>query len=84
MRRAQQRLFKKAGVEYKSFHTYKKTYCTMLCKKGVPLQVACKLMGPKSIDITERYYTFVDIEEKQEAANKLNSIFKNKLWLKSD
>ena len=76
LRRAQIRLCKKADTLYREFHTYRRTYCTMLCKNGVPLQIASKLMGHASTNITAKYYTFISDSEKQSAADTLNSIFK--------
>jgi integrase len=66
------RFLKSIGVEEKSFHTLRKTYCTMLCESGVPIQTASKLMGHSSISVTAKYYTFVSNKEKLNAAQKLN------------
>jgi integrase len=72
------RFLKSIGVEEKSFHTLRKTYCTMLCESGVPIQTASKLMGHSSINVTAKYYTFVSSKEKLNAAQKLNKTL-NKL-----
>lgn len=73
--RACRRYYKSIGVEFQSFHTYRHTFCTNLCKNGVPLQTAYKLMGHKSINVTAQYYTNVDDKEKQEAINKVDLLF---------
>lgn len=59
------------SIPFKSFHTYRTTFCTNLCKAQVPLQVASALMGHKSVDVTASVYTFIDKEEKNNAINKL-------------
>lgn len=65
------RLYKRNGIEDKKFHAYRATFCTNLCKAGVPIQVASSLMGHKSVDVTSRFYTFVSEQEKFEAIKKL-------------
>ncbi|QAT44061.1 tyrosine-type recombinase/integrase [Aminipila luticellarii] len=47
--------YKRIGIENKRFHPYRHTFCTNLCKKGVPLQTAYKLMGHSSINVTARF-----------------------------
>lgn len=59
----------------KSFHTLRKTYCTMLCENGIPIQTASVLMGHSSIAVTAKYYTFISGKEKTEAAEKLSEVF---------
>lgn len=63
--------YKKIGVPYKKFHAYRATFCTNLCKKGVPLQIAAKLAGHKSIEITARYYAAVSMDDKKNAISKI-------------
>lgn len=67
LRRALQRYYKKVGVEYKKFHSYRKTFCSELCAAGAPLQVVYKIMGHSSIQVTAQYYVDVDLEQKREA-----------------
>ena len=43
------------------------TYCTDLCKAGVDVRVAQKLMGHASIQVTANIYTHVDTEEIKKA-----------------
>ena len=38
-------------------HMLRKTYCTNLCRAGVPLGIAQKLMGHKDIRVTSEIYT---------------------------
>ncbi len=49
------------------------TFCTELCRAGVPLEVASKLMGHKSIEVTARHYALVKADVQAEAINKLPS-----------
>lgn len=72
LRRALQRYYRKVGVPYKRFHSYRKTFCTNLCASGVPLQVAFRIMGHSSIEVTAQFYVDVDIEQKREAIRKLS------------
>lgn len=66
LRRAFQRYYKKVGVEYKKFHSYRKTFCTNLCASGAPLQVVYKIMGHSSIQVTAQYYVDVDLQQKRD------------------
>ena len=65
------RFYKRNGLEYKSFHTYRATFCTNLCKKKVPIQVVSKLMGHSSIETTVKYYASIGIDEKANAISML-------------
>ena len=65
------RIYEQNGIEPKSFHTYRATFCTNLCKAGVPIQTASVLMGHKSVDVTARFYTFVDQQAKKTAIDLL-------------
>ncbi|MEG1036584.1 MAG: site-specific integrase [Anaerovoracaceae bacterium] len=71
VRRSINRYYKRIGVEAKKFHTYRSTFCTNLCRAGVPIQVASKLMGHKSIEVTAKHYTAIGYDEKQIAINAL-------------
>ncbi|WP_324823098.1 site-specific integrase [Sinanaerobacter sp. ZZT-01] len=62
--RACSRYYRLIDIEDKSFHTYRHTFCTNLCKNGVPLQIAYKLMGHSNINVTAKFYTNVDDEQK--------------------
>jgi len=58
-------------VPYRKFHAYRATFCTRLCRAGVPIQTASKLMGHKSVEVTLKYYTDVDMVDKKDAVSKL-------------
>lgn len=66
------RVYDDVKIKHKKFHAYRATFCTELCKAKVPLQVASKLMGHKSVEVTAKFYALVEIEEKTEAIMKLN------------
>jgi Site-specific recombinase XerD len=65
------RYYKKIGVPYKPYHTYRHTFGTNLCKRDVPIQVASKLLGHSSINVTAKYYVNIDEQQKIDAINKL-------------
>ena len=74
VRRSLNRYYDRIGVPEKSPHTYRATFCTELCRAGVPLEVASKLMGHKSIEVTAKHYALVKQDVQIEAINKLPSI----------
>lgn len=70
-RRSLDRAYKSIGLEQKKFHAFRATFCTNLCRKGVPLEVASKLMGHKDVTVTAKYYTFVGDDQLTDAIRKL-------------
>ena len=68
------RYYKKIGVPQRGFHTYRHTFGTMLCNRGVPIQTASVLLGHADIKITARYYINVSLDEKAKAVNVLADI----------
>ena len=71
VRRALKRYYEDIGVENKSVHTYRSTFATNLCKAGVDIEVASKMLGHAEINTTARYYVGITQERKQDAAKKL-------------
>ena len=71
LRRALKRFCNSHGIEYKHPHAYRSTFCTQLCRCGVPLEVASALMGHKSIEVTARHYALVKKDTKQDAISML-------------
>ena len=65
------KLFYENGVPEHPFHTFRHTFCTNLCRAEVPIQVASKLMGHKSVEVTAKFYTLVDKDEQKAAINLL-------------
>lgn len=53
------------------------TYCTDLCKAGVDVRTAQRLMGHGNISITANIYTHVDLDDIQKAGELLNNFFGN-------
>ena len=71
------RYYDRIGVENKNFHTYRHTFGTNLCRKGISLQTAYKLMGHSDISITAKYYVDVLADEKQRAVDLLAGVIEN-------
>lgn len=57
------RIYKKIGVPYKPFHTYRHTFGTVLAENGAPLQEVARLMGHSSTVVTAKYY--IEVSDKQ-------------------
>lgn len=53
-------------------YCFRHTYCTDLCKSGIDVRIAQKLMGHANISITADIYTHVDMDDIRAAAEKLN------------
>lgn len=73
-RRSLVRFYRKNGIPEKKPHAYRSTFCTELCRHGVPLEVASKLMGHKSVEVTAKHYALIKNDVKEEAINKLPGI----------
>ena len=71
LRRSFQRFYEDHKIKYKNFHVYRATFCTNLCKAGVPLEVTSKLMGHKSLEVTAAHYALIQKETKKSAIEKL-------------
>ncbi|MBP5385669.1 MAG: site-specific integrase [Lachnospiraceae bacterium] len=50
---------------------FRHTYCTDLCKAGIDIRTAQRLMGHANISITAKIYTHVDLEEIKKAGRLL-------------
>ena len=75
LRRAWERLLKRAGVPHKKFHSLRHTFATKLFEAGVPLKTVQMLLGHSDISITANIYTHVMKEKKIDAVEELNHIF---------
>ena len=53
------------------------TYCTDLEKAGVPINIACRLMGHSDISMTARIYTHASVESLEIARNLIDERSKN-------
>ncbi|GAB1476244.1 hypothetical protein MASR2M70_22700 [Bacillota bacterium] len=58
----------------KGFHTFRRTFCTMLVKNN-PIEVVSRIMGHSDISVTAKYYAFVADLRQQQAVNSINNIF---------
>lgn len=67
------RYYKKIGVPCKGIHTYRHTFGTNLCRKGVPIQTASSLLGHSDINVTAKYYISVGMDEKRRAVELLKN-----------
>lgn len=71
IRRSLRRLYKSHGIPYKPPHTYRATFCSQLCRCGIPIEVASRLMGHKSIEVTSVHYTHVKRDSMESAIARL-------------
>lgn len=72
VRRSLRRFCEAHSIEYKHPHAFRSTFCTQLCRCGVPLEVASSLMGHKSIEVTAKHYAFVKTDTKEDAIRMLS------------
>ena len=71
VRKALKRFYDSNDIPYKHIHAYRATFCTQLCRCGVPLEVASKLLGHKSMEVTAAHYALVKKDTLEDAVNKL-------------
>lgn len=71
VRKALERFYRKRNIPYKHIHAYRATFCTQMCRCGVPLEVTSKLMGHKSLEVTAAHYALIRQDTQQEAIDKL-------------
>ena len=69
--RALKRLYKRIGVPYHKFHSFRHTFGTNLSRAGVPIEETAKLMGHADISITAKYYINVNADRKKDAVEKI-------------
>ncbi len=71
IRRILNRYYDRIGVPHKNIHTYRSTFCTQLCRCDVPLEVASKLLGHKSLEVTAKHYQLIKNDTLEDAVHKL-------------
>lgn len=71
VRRSLMRFYQRNNIPAKNPHVYRSTFCTDLCRNGVPLEVASKLMGHKSVEVTAKHYALVKQDVQIDAINSL-------------
>lgn len=69
--RALQRLYKRIGVPYHKFHSFRHTFATNLSRAGVPIEETSALLGHSSIEITAKYYVDISTKRKMDAMQKV-------------
>lgn len=65
------RAYKSIGITPKKFHAYRATFATNLARQGVRLEVASRLLGHKSVNVTAKYYRAIDNKEYEDAISRL-------------
>lgn len=70
--RSLMRFYERIGIERKHTHAFRSTFCTQLCKCGVPLEVASKLLGHSNISVTAKHYALVQPETQKDAIKMLH------------
>ena len=75
-RRAYDRLLIRADVEHKKFHALRHTYATNLFDAGATLKTVQELLGHSKASTTADIYLHTSEENKIEAAQMLNRLFK--------
>ena len=69
--RSLKRLYKRLGVPYHKFHSFRHTFGTNLSRAGVPIEETAKLMGHSSVEITAKYYININVNRKRDALEKI-------------
>ena len=72
IRRSLKRFYDSYGIPNKSPHTYRATFCTQMCRNGVPIEVASNLLGHKSIEVTAKYYTRIEDDSRFDAMSRFS------------
>lgn len=72
VRKALKRFYNKYDISYKPIHAYRATFCTQMCRCGVPLEVTSKILGHKSLEVTAAHYALVRKDSMQDAIDRLN------------
>lgn len=78
LRKIYNKLLDKAEIPRIKFHALRHTYATRLFEEGIQVKTVQELMGHSNINTTMNIYTHVTKEVKNNAAEKLNQIFKFK------
>lgn len=76
LRKAYNRLLKKANINNIKFHALRHTYATRLFEQGIQIKTVQALLGHSNINTTMNIYTHVTSEVKNDAIEKINKIFK--------
>src|SRR6185312_142953 len=67
------RILKRAGITQRTtIHDVRRTYCTQLIERGVPLPIVSAIMGHRTMATTQKHYAHAS--DKAVAAATLNSM----------
>ena len=66
-------LMEKDGQPPFTLHDFRKTFCTELQRKGVPIKTAQKILGHANLTTTAKYYTGVEEKDLRDAIAKLSA-----------
>lgn len=72
--RSMSKLFKKAQIEGVSLHGFRKTFCSLLARRGVHIKVAQELMGHADARLTLDVYTQTQDDQRRAAIESLPSL----------
>ena len=75
LQRAWKRHLSACKIPYRKFHATRATCCTLMCRKGVPLEIASRILGHSSVGVTAEYYRAVGAPELTSAAALMQDIF---------
>ena len=68
------KILQACNIPHKKFHSIRHTYASMLLKNSVDIETVAELMGHSTISITQIYLHSTS-DQKQDAVNKLNTLF---------
>lgn len=70
-RRILRRILRKAGFPWAGWHTFRHSFASELIKQGVDVYSVSKILGHKSVSITEKTYLHSSPEHQRKAVEKL-------------
>ena len=59
VRKALKRFYDANNIPYHHIHAFRATFCTQMCRCDIPLEIASKILGHKSLDVTAQHYALV-------------------------
>lgn len=74
VRKALSRFYEANNIPYKHIHAYRATFCTNMCRCDVPLEIASKLLGHKSLEVTASHYALVRQDSLDDAMERFEYI----------
>jgi integrase len=70
--RIMRRIVKKAGVPWAGWHTFRHSFASELVKQGVDIYTVSKILGHKSVSITEKTYLHSSPEHQRSAVDRID------------